>query len=167
MKLKSFEHFNCSLAQTLSVVGEHWTLLIIRDAFFGLKRFDQFQQSLGIARNVLSTRLKKLVEAGVLEKSEGTGHPEYRLTEKGLALQPMMIAMTQWGDTYAPNPRGKRVIFVDRKTGKSIRPVSIQAADGRTLGIREVKAKFGPGLRDDASSARAQLAFDGSGPDAD
>lgn len=73
MKLKTFEHFNCSLAQTLSVIGEHWTMLIIRDAFFGLRRFDQFQKSLGISRNVLSDRLKKLVKAGVLEKSEGQG----------------------------------------------------------------------------------------------
>lgn len=147
MKLKSFEHFNCSLAQTLSVIGEHWTLLVVRDAFFGLRRFDQFQKSLGIARNVLSDRLKKLVRAGVLDKSEGPGHPEYRLTEKGLALQPILIAMTQWGDTYLPSPTGRRLTFVDRRDGKAIRPVGVQAADGRPLRPRDIRARPGPGLR--------------------
>jgi DNA-binding HxlR family transcriptional regulator len=155
MKLKSFEHFNCSLAQTLSVVGEHWTMLIIRDAFFGVRRFDQFQKSLGIARNVLSERLKKLVSSGVLEKTAGPGHAEYRLTEKGLALQPLMIAMTHWGDTFMPNEAGKRLTFVDRKQGKPIKAVGIYAADGRRLKPKDVKAIPGPGLRDEASRSRA------------
>lgn len=148
MKLKTFEHFNCSLAQTLSVIGEHWTMLIIRDAFFGLHRFDQFQKSLGIARNVLSDRLKKLVQAGILTKSDGPGRPEYRLTEKGLALQPVMIAMTQWGDTYMPHPDGDRLTFVDRQDGKPIQPVRIHAANGRPLKPKEVRVRTGPGLRD-------------------
>ena len=152
MKLKSFEHLNCSLAQTLSVVGEHWTMLIIRDAFFGLRRFDQFQNSLGIARNVLSVRLKKLVQAGVLERSEDHGHPEYRLTEKGLALQPVMIAMTHWGDTYMPHPQGKRLTFVDRKDGKAIKPIGVYAADGRRLKPKDIRAKAGPGLQDSRRS---------------
>jgi DNA-binding HxlR family transcriptional regulator len=149
MKLKTFEHLNCSLAQTLSAVGEHWTLLIIRDVFFGLRRFDQFQKNLGIARNMLSDRLKKLVAAGVLEKSVGDGHPEYRLTEKGLALQPILVAMTQWGDTYRPNPAGKRLQFIDRKDGKAIKPIGIYAADGRRLKPKDIKAKAGPGILND------------------
>ena len=144
MKLKSFDHFNCSLAQTLSVIGEHWTLLIIRDVFFGLRHFDQFQKDLGIARNVLSTRLKKLVEAGVLEKSAGDGHPEYRLTEKGLALQPVLLSMTHWGDTWMPHPDGKRLTFVDRRDGKPIRQMAVYADDGRKLKPKDVKAKPGP-----------------------
>jgi len=152
MKLKSFEHFNCSLAQTLSVIGEHWTMLIIRDAFFGMRRFDQIQKDLGIARNVLSDRLKKLVQAGILEKSSGPGHAEYRLTEKGLALQPIMIAMTQWGDTYMPHPEGKRLTFVDRRDGKPIKPVGVHASDGRKLKPREIRAEAGPGLLSERSS---------------
>ena len=155
MKLKTFEHFNCSLAQTLSVIGEHWTMLIIRDAFFGLRRFDQFHNSLGIARNMLSDRLKKLVQAGILEKSEGPGHPEYRLTEKGLALQPIMVAMTHWGDTYMPHPEGTRFTFVDRKDGEPIKPVGIYAADGRLLKPKEIRALPGPGLRDAMLFSRA------------
>jgi len=152
MKLKSFEHFNCSLAQTLSVIGEHWNMLIIRDAFFGLRRFDQFQKDLGIARNVLSDRLKKLVQAGILEKSEGPGHAEYRLTEKGLALQPVMVAMTHWGDAYMPHPDGKRLTFVDRRDGKPIKNVGIYAADGRRLKPRDIMAEAGPGLQKERST---------------
>ena len=153
MKLKTFDHMNCSLAQTLSVIGEHWTILVIRDVFFGLRRFDQFQKNLGIARNVLSDRLKKLVEAGVLEKSEGQGHPEYRLTEKGLALQPVLLAMTHWGDRYAPHPEGKRLTFVDRREGKPIKPMAVYAADGRRLKPGDVKAKPGPALARDPHAA--------------
>lgn len=146
VKLKSFEQFNCSLAQTLSVIGEHWTLLVIRDAFFGLTRFDQFHKSLGISRNVLTLRLKKLVDEGVLEKSDGPGHPEYRLSEKGLALQPILVAMTQWGEQHMPNPAGERVIFMDRQSGKRIRPVSVCADDGRVLGPSDIRTQFGPGV---------------------
>ncbi|HKI73123.1 MAG TPA: helix-turn-helix domain-containing protein [Pseudomonadales bacterium] len=155
MKLKSFDHLNCSLAATLSVIGEHWTLLIIRDVFFGGRRFDEFQKSLGIARNVLSDRLKKLVEAGILEKSDGSGHPRYRLTEKGLALQPVLISMTHWGDTYMPHPDGKRVTFVDRRDGKPIKKMAIYAADGRKLKPKDIKAKPGPALANEEQSAPA------------
>ncbi|MGD8416242.1 MAG: helix-turn-helix domain-containing protein [Pseudomonadales bacterium] len=147
MKLKSFEHFNCSLAQTLSVIGEHWTMMIIRDAFFGLKRFDEFQKDLGIARNILSDRLKKLVSAGILEKTVQPGSTEYRLTEKGLALQPILLAMTHWGDAYMPNPDGKRITFVDRRDEKPIRTMAVYAADGRRLRPKDVKSRPGPGLR--------------------
>jgi len=146
VKLKSFEQFNCSLAQTLSVIGEHWTLLIIRDAFFGLTRFDQFHKSLGISRNVLTLRLKKLVDEGVLHKSEGPGHPEYRLSEKGAALQPILVAMTQWGEQHMPHADGERIVFTDSQNGKRIRPVSICADDGRVLGPGDLRAQFGPGV---------------------
>ena len=157
MKLKSFEHFNCSLAQTLSVIGEHWTMLIIRDAFFGVRRFDEFHKSLGIARNVLSDRLKKLQQAGVLEKSEGPGHPEYRLTEKGLALQPIMIAMNHWGDEYMPNPDGARLTFVDRQDELPIQKIGVFAADGRRLAPKDIRAKAGPGLLKDDGAATIKL----------
>jgi|UPI000694356E DNA-binding HxlR family transcriptional regulator len=154
VKLKSFEQFNCSLAQTLSVIGEHWTLLIIRDAFFGLTRFDQFYKSLGISRNVLTLRLKKLVEEGVLHKSEGPGHPEYRLSEKGLALQPILVAMTQWGEHHMPHPEGERIVFTDLQNGRRIRPVSICADDGRVLGPSDLRTQFGPGVWNGESAPR-------------
>jgi len=155
VKLKTFEHFNCSLAQTLSVIGEHWTMMIIRDAFFGIRRFDEFQKDLGIARNILSDRLKKLVTNGILEKTVTPGSTEYRLTQKGLALQPIMIAMTHWGDAYLPHPEGRRITFVDRRDEKPIRTMAVHAADGRRLKPKEVRARPGPGLsRDHTPNAR-------------
>jgi DNA-binding HxlR family transcriptional regulator len=148
MKLKSFGEMNCSLAQAVDVIGDRWTLLVLRDAFFGAKRFEQFQKNLGIARNILTVRLNKLVDEGILEKRPAeAGRFEYVLTEKGLDLQPALIALTQWGDRYRPHPRGKRLQFVDRTTGKPIRPVAVIGADGRMLKPREIRAKPGPAVR--------------------
>ncbi len=148
MKLKNFDHLNCSLAQTLSVIGEHWTLLVIRDVFMGLRRFDEIQKDLDIARNVLSQRLKRLVAEDILEKSRGeSGFNEYRLTQKGLALQPILLSMTHWGDKYKPNPKGKRLTFIDRQDGRPIQPMSVRAQDGRKLKPKDVKIKRGPGYK--------------------
>lgn len=148
MKYKSFDHMNCSLAQTLNVIGERWTLLILRDAFFGSRRFGQFERSLGIAKNILTSRINALVDEGILEKrvSEEGAHSEYILTEKGLALQPVLLAMTHWGDKYKPDPRGKRLVFVERATGKPIREMSVVSKDGRALHPRDIQAKTGPAL---------------------
>jgi DNA-binding HxlR family transcriptional regulator len=140
MKHKSFSHMNCSLAQTLEIVGERWTLLILRDAFFGSKRFGQFERSLGIV----------LTEEGILDKrdSDDGAHAIYVLTEKGLDLQPILISMTHWGDKYKANPTGDRLVFVDREQGEPIRRMSVIAQDGRALAPREIKAVPGPGLTD-------------------
>ena len=139
---------NCSLAQTLDVIGERWTLLIVRDAFFGIRRFDQFQRDLGIARNILAARLNRLVDEEILERrpTDDSRH-EYVLTDKGLDLQPVLLAMTHWGDRYEPNPKGDRVVFVERATGEPIAPMVVRSCDGRTLGPREIKAVPGPGLQ--------------------
>jgi DNA-binding HxlR family transcriptional regulator len=148
VKLKTFDHMNCSVAQTLDVIGERWTLLIVRDAFLGSKRFQQFQTNLGIARNILSTRLNRLVEQGILEKRPVDGeHHEYVLTDRGLDLQPVLLAMAHWGDVHKPNGRGARLVFVERATGKPIARMSAVSSDGRRLKPREVKAVPGPGLR--------------------
>ncbi|WP_116368258.1 winged helix-turn-helix transcriptional regulator [Parahaliea mediterranea] len=151
MKLKRFDDMNCSLAQTLDVIGERWTLLILRDAFFGARRFSEFQRSLGVAKNILSTRLNRLVDEGILQRSAGAdgGHPEYRLTEKGLALQPVLLAMTHWGDRYRPHPGGKRLEFVERSSGKPIRPMTVLNHAGKPLKPMDVKAVAGPALDDD------------------
>ena len=148
VKYKTFDHMNCSLAQTLSVVGERWTLLILRDAFFGLKRFSQFERSLGIAKNILSARLNMLVEEGVLErrKSEENSRTEYVLTEMGLGLQPMLLSMTHWGDKYRPNSKGQRLIFVERESGRPIERMSVRSMEGEVLNPRDIKATPGPGL---------------------
>lgn len=151
MKLKSFETMNCSLAQTLEIIGERWTLLILRDAFFGIRRFDQFQNNLGIARNILSARLKKLVDEGILDKTAtpGDSRHEYRLTDKGLDLQPVLLAMTHWGDQYRPHPDGDRLIFIERTTGQAIEKMAVRAADGKRLKPKEIKAMPGPAYRND------------------
>ena len=146
---------NCSLAQTLEVIGERWTLLILRDAFFGVRRFDDFQRDLGIARNILAARLKRLVGEGILERRRGEdGRSEYVLTDRGLDLQPVLLSMTHWGDKHKPHPKGKRVVFVDRATNQPIAPMSARSADGRALAPREIKGMAGPAL----SARRGPLA---------
>lgn len=139
---------NCSLAQTLNIVGERWSLLIIRDASFGVSRFDEFQKSLGVARNMLSMRLKQLTEAGILQKvTDEGGRHEYKLTEKGWDLMPVLLAMTHWGDKHVPNKKGDRIVFVDKKTNRPIQRMSIHNADGEPIKYYEIKATFGPALR--------------------
>ncbi|MBL4680894.1 MAG: helix-turn-helix transcriptional regulator [Pseudomonadales bacterium] len=150
MKYKSFDHMDCSLAQTLDVIGERWTLLILRDIFFGVKRFSQFEKSLDIAKNILAVRLNRLVDEGILLKqssNEGS-HPEYKLTDKGLDLQPILLSMTHWGDKHKPNSKGQRLIFVENRTGQPIRTMSVVSKEGKKLNPREVKATLGPGLSD-------------------
>jgi DNA-binding HxlR family transcriptional regulator len=147
MKLKSFDHMNCSLAQTLEVIGERWTLLILRDAFFGIKRFDQFQRSLGVARNILTARLNRLVEEGILERRPtDDSRQEYVLTPKGLDLQPVLLSMTHWGDRHRPNPKGDRLVFVERTSGKPIDRMGVRSRDGRRLKPRDIKAVPGRGM---------------------
>ena len=113
MERKSFADMDCSVAQCLEVVGEWWSMLIVRDVFLGVSRFDDFQRRLGISRNILQQRLARLVDAGVLARVPYSEHPpryDYRLTDKGRDLWPVLTAMRQWGDRYArpvgPAPGG-------------------------------------------------------------
>lgn len=108
----------CPIARTLDLIGEWWSILILRDAFQGKKRFTEFQQSLGLAKNVLSARLHKLVDNGILEiipASDGSAYHEYVLTDKGRSLQPVLIALNQWGASYLPQRRPSK-LEPDRKT---------------------------------------------------
>ena len=142
----------CSVAGTLEVVGERWSLLIVRDVMLGLRRFDQLQSSLGIARNVLQTRLGRLLEAGVLEKRLYRDHPpryEYRLTDKGLDLWPTLVALMQWGDAHATPPRGPAVVLTHRGCGGAVDGHRICAACGARLSMRDVDAAPGPGAARD------------------
>ncbi|MEL0065039.1 MAG: helix-turn-helix domain-containing protein, partial [Gammaproteobacteria bacterium] len=110
MKYKSFAHMNCSVAQSLEILGERWTLLILRDAFLGTRKFEDFLGT-GISRNVLAARLKRLLEEGILEKRPIDGKSsEYRLTLKGLDLQPVLLSLMHWGDQHLPHPAGDRLI---------------------------------------------------------
>lgn len=167
MKLKSFAPMNCPLAQTLEVVGERWTLLILRDVFFGQRRFDDIQASLGIARNILTLRLQRLVAEGILARQPGErGRFEYVLTEKGLDLQPVLLALAQWGEQHRPNPKGPRLHFVERATNEPIAPLAPRSADGRVLSAREIRAVAGPGLEGQPlgrSRARPAASADAAG----
>lgn len=120
MYRKSLAHQDCSIARSLDVVGEWWTLLIVRDAFRGVRRFDDFSRSLGIARNVLASRLAKLVDHGILERHpvpEHQGRFEYRLTRKGRELQPVVIALMRWGDRWTSDGSGPPVVLRHQDCG--------------------------------------------------
>ncbi len=147
MKHTSFKDMNCSLAQALESGGERWSLLVIRDAAFGIRRFDDIQKSLGIARNILTQRLSKLTNEGILVKARGkAGRMEYQLTDKGWDLQPLLLSLFQWGEKYQPHSKGERMCFVDRTSGNPIQPMAVRSSDGRLLKSADVWAKRGPGL---------------------
>ena len=138
----------CSIAGALEVVGERWSLLIVRDAFLGLRRFDELQANLGIARNVLQTRLTRLVDHGVLEKRLYHQRPpryEYRLTDKGLDLWPAIVALMKWGDEHTAPAAGPAVLLEHRSCGGAVDEHSTCAACGARLSVRDVRALPGPG----------------------
>ncbi|MET9198790.1 helix-turn-helix domain-containing protein [Gordonia sp. NPDC003585] len=133
MRRASFADMNCSVAQSLEIIGEWWTLLIVRDAFFGVTRFDAFSERLGIARNVLTQRLETLVEHGVLTKEPYQDKPvryDYRLTEKGRDLWTVLTALRQWGDKWAA-PDGAPVVATHRDCGQvtTIEPVCSECGE--------------------------------------
>ena len=141
---------HCSVAQALEVVGEWWTLLIVRDAFLGVSRFEDFHERLGISRNVLQQRLGKLVDAGVLERVPYSEHPPrsaYRLTKKGQDLWPVLTALRQWGDRWAA-PDGPPIRMIHDTCGKAVQAVPTCSACGERLTAKNVHAVEGPGARD-------------------
>ena len=106
---RTYDNQVCSVARALEAIGDRWTMLVIRDAFVGVRRFDEFQERLGIARNVLTDRLSRLVDEGILEKHEYQERPqrfEYRLTPKGVDLFPVLVSLMKWGDRHAPEENG-------------------------------------------------------------
>jgi DNA-binding HxlR family transcriptional regulator len=138
---------NCSIASTLELIGERWTLLIIRDAFLGVHRFDDFQSRLGIARNVLQARLSRLVDEGILRRVPYQDRPqrfEYRLSSKGVDLWPVLVALMKWGDRHA-FPDGPPVILRHAGCGGKLDERRICTKCGKPLEADEVKAELGPG----------------------
>jgi DNA-binding HxlR family transcriptional regulator len=139
----------CSVALALQLIGDRWTLLIIRDAFFGVTRFQDFHQSIGLAKNVLSDRLTKLVDGGVLEMvpvGEGSWH-EYRLTVMGRDLLPSLLALMQWGDRWI-NERDKiPVKIIARRTGVRIPRIEVRDAEGNAIRVNGLTFKLGPGAK--------------------
>jgi DNA-binding HxlR family transcriptional regulator len=139
----------CSIARALDLVGEWWTMLVVREAFMGTTRFDAFQRNLGIAPNILSARLKRLVAGGVLQHmpAGGARRQEYRLTEKGRDLFPVLVALLQWGDHWLAGPEGPPVRLLDRAAGLPV-AVGVRSSDGRTLRPADIRLVPGPGSRD-------------------
>ena len=139
----------CSVARALSVVGERWTLLILRDAFLGTRRFDQFQSNLGITRHRLSERLGKLVEQGVLTRVQYSEKPprhEYRLTRKGLGLYPVLMTLSRWGDECMDKGEGAPVEYFHQSCGKKMHPVLTCSECGDPLRPQHVTPMVGPAL---------------------
>lgn len=131
---------SCGLPPALEVMGERWSFLILRAAFNGIVHFEEFSDELGIARNILSNRLARLVDHGVLERTpckDDRRKVEYRLTEKGSDLLPAMLALRQWGEKYTMRVPANPVL-VDARDRQPIAPIRIHAADGRELGWRDL-----------------------------
>lgn len=144
MKTKSFSDMQCSIARTLDLVGSWWSLLIIRDAMMGARRFKDFHTSLGIAKNTLTTRLNQLVEGGILERvnaADGSAYDEYQLTAKGRDLGPIIVALSQWGDKWAVHPDGPSFEYFDRKTGEDLTRIWPRRANGEAMKLRDVGFK--------------------------
>ena len=130
------------MARSLDSIGDWWTLLIVRDAMLGVRRFGEFQRSLGLARNVLSVRLKKLVADGVMTlgpAADGTSYQEYVLTEKGEALLPVLVAMRQWGEQYLFEPGEPRQELVNRRSGKKLERIRVRDEDGQESGVADLR----------------------------
>jgi DNA-binding HxlR family transcriptional regulator len=135
MQHKSFESMPCPIARSLERVGEWWSMLILRDALHGMTRFDQFQNSLGIAPNMLVRRLNALVDAGLLERRRYSEHPpreEYVLTARGRDFQPVLIALLAWGNKHFA-PEGASVLLINAETGAAVDPILVDPATGRPI----------------------------------
>ncbi|HKU99525.1 MAG TPA: helix-turn-helix domain-containing protein [Vineibacter sp.] len=149
MQWNKLDEEACSLTRTLSVIGDRWTLLILRDCFLRVRRFEDFQARLGITRPILANRLKKLVAKFVLAKvpyQEGPLRYEYRLTPKGLDLYPVIMALVHWGDIHVSEKRGGRpLLHRHDRCGKDFDPVMVCSQCGEPLDPREVHVHPGPG----------------------
>lgn len=162
MQRKSFGAMPCPIARSLERVGEWWSILILRDAFSGLTRFEEFRESLGIAPNMLTRRLAALVEAGLLERrrySERPPRDEYRLTDPGRDFRPVLVAMLAFGNRHFA-PEGASVQIVDARTGAVADPVLVDRATGRALAAPDFILAPGPAARE---GTRRRLARRGEG----
>jgi DNA-binding HxlR family transcriptional regulator len=143
-KRTRFEKADCPIARSVDAIGDCWSMLIIRDAMVGLRRFSEFQKSLGLAKNILSVRLRALVANGILKTepaSDGSAYREYVLTPKGRGVFPVIVALRQWSEEFAFAPDELTNILVDRKTGERVRKLQIQAQDGRSLSFGDAVVK--------------------------
>ena len=150
VKRTSFEGDACPIARSLEAIGDWWSLLIIREALFGLRRFGEFQSKLGMAKNILSARLRALVDHGILTTapaSDGSAYQEYVLTEKGRGTFPILVALRQWSEAFDDRPSEIATILVDREKGRPVKKLELRAEDGRLLGQGDTRLKPRPAPR--------------------
>lgn len=160
LKPEKFDPLKRSVGHVLDIIGEGWSILIIREAFLGTRRFEEFQGRLGIARNILTSRLKKLCANEILDRvpvKEGAKRHEYILTSKGKDMMPLLVALTQWGDKWVFGENNVPVLFLDRELGEPISPVQVYSAKGEALRPRDIMVKAGPGATREARERIEEL----------
>ncbi|MHA6757655.1 winged helix-turn-helix transcriptional regulator [Streptacidiphilus sp. PAMC 29251] len=148
MRRTSFANWPCTVARTMDLLGDWWTPLVLREAFYGIRRFDEFQQGLGIARNTLSDRLRRLVEEGLLDKQPYQTDPlryDYVLTEKGEDFFPVLVAMMRWGDRWLADDAGVPVTLHHDRCGHDMHPRTVCDACGEDIAFAETSMRLGPG----------------------
>jgi DNA-binding HxlR family transcriptional regulator len=144
VKRTSLESDSCPIARSLDAIGDWWSLLIIRDAVLGARRFGEFQKNLGLAKNILTVRLRTLVDQGILKMapaSDGSVYQEYVLTPKGRGIFPILVALRQWSEEFDRRPEEIATILVDREKGKPVRKLALYSQDGRLLGAGDTAIK--------------------------
>jgi DNA-binding HxlR family transcriptional regulator len=144
VKRTSLEDADCPIARSLDAIGDWWSLLIIRDALLGRRRFGEFQTSLGLAKNILAARLRLLVDKGILKPapaSDGSAYQEYVLTPKGHGLFPVLVALRQWSEAFDEAPEEIATILVDREKEQPVRKLELRAEDGRLLDLADTVIK--------------------------
>ena len=147
VKRTSFEKAECPVARSLDALGDWWSLLIIRDALLGKRRFGEFQKSLGVAKNILTTRLHALVDDGILTTvpaSDGSAYQEYLLTPKGRGVFPVLIALRQWSEEFSFRSEPCTMLLVDRENGRPVQKLELRAQDGRLLGAGDTEVRANP-----------------------
>ncbi|QRX82056.1 helix-turn-helix domain-containing protein [Glaciimonas sp. PAMC28666] len=167
MHRKSFSNMSCPIARSLERVGEWWSILILRDAFYGMTRFDEFQKSLDIAPNILTRRLTALVAEGLMERRQYLEKPpryEYLLTASGTAFKPVMIALLAWGNDHF-TPDGVSVVLTDLHTGAIVEPVLIDANSGKPIVGDNYVLGAGPAASEGIRNRMAYAAKKCSAPD--
>jgi DNA-binding HxlR family transcriptional regulator len=138
----------CSMARAMAVVGDRWSILILREAYYGIKRFDEFEYYIGVAPNILSSRLKRFVDAGIMKRVpllEHSSRYEYVLTDKGRDFFPAYLALKKWGDDWLAEPEGPQVVFRERGDGRAIEYPTLRASDGKPLRLEDVEVVAGRG----------------------